>query len=1399
MDDQAALNDSELSADQQELLALLLKEEGAKVVASEKITQRPNANQAPLSFAQERLWFLDQMEPGSPLFNIPAAIRLVGKLNVPALERSLEEIIRRHETLRTTFVSDEGHPKGIIASHQPLKLGIKPLEKLPQGDREREVERLSRIEAITPFDLAKGPLLRVILLRVDAHGHVLLITMHHIVSDGWSRDVFYSELAMLYKHHAKAGEKALPDLPIQYGDFAIWQRRWLEGGIVREQLDYWREKLRGPAPLLELPADKARPKVQSHRGAVRRSQLPQTLGDSLKKMAQTEGVTLFMLLLAAFKVLMHRYTGLEDIVVGSPVANRNRKETEGLVGFFVNTLALRTDLSGSPTFRELLGRVRETSLGAYAHKDAPFEKLVEELNPQRSLSYTPLFQVMFLLQKEPLRKLVLPGLELEALPVDEGTAKCDVTLCVTEITEGLTTAIEYNTDLFEPETIDRMLEHYEVLLEGIISNPAQRICDLPMLTAGERYRLLVEWNDTRTDYPRDKTIQEIFEQQSVERPDAVAASFEGKILTYGELNRRANQMARYLARCGLRPGSLAGICMERSLEMIIALLGILKAGGAYVSLDPKYPVERLQFMLEDAQPAVLLTQARLRKSLPQGLDSKQFISGKEPARLICVDAEAQAISQEETGNPFSRATPESLAYVCFTSGSTGRPKGVCVPHRGVVRLVKGTNYATFTPDETFLQLAPISFDASTFEIWGSLLNGARLEIFPPQFSSLSELGTFIQKSKITTLWLTAGLFHQMVEEQLESLQGVRQLLAGGDVLSVAHVKNALANLKSCRLINGYGPTENTTFTCCHTINGPCADDCSIPIGRPLSNTQCYVLDRNFQPVPLGVYGELYTGGDGLADCYLNCPELTQEKFMANPFSTKPGARLYRTGDLVRYLPEGELEFLGRADLLVKIRGFRVEPGEIEAKLAKHPAVRDCVVVARDLASMDKQLVAYLVAACKPEPTGSELRAYLKEKLPEYMVPSTYVSMEQLPLSPTGKVDRRALPAPDRGRPELEKQYLAPRDPVEVQLTLIWEELLGIQPIGVQDKFFDLGGHSLLAVRLFAHIEKTFGKKLPLTILFQTPTIEELANALRTKEVSSSRSLLVAIQDKGSKPPLFLIHGAGGGILWGYANLGVHFDGDQPIYGIESPGMRGMEELTSIEAMATRYVDEIRGVQPTGPYYLGGYCFGGNVAYEMARQLRARGEQVGLLALFESMPLHGTYQRIRWWSPGFAFHFVPNLFYWIRDFWRLRPEVRRDVMERKFRVWGRTVGRKLLRKSAKKGQEAFDLEGVISTVQIPENEQRLWQVHLRAVEEYVTKPYPGPATLFRTQRQPLFCSFDKGYGWGELAGEGVMINIIPGSHESIFMEPNVRHVATQLKKCLSEAQRDKFKIPPMNTK
>jgi len=986
--------------------------------------------------------------------------------------------------------------------------------------------------------------------------------------------------------------------------------------------------------------------------------------------------------------------------------------------------------------------------------------------------------VMFVLQSAAAHGPELCGLAATPMEVHNGTAKFDLLLVVTETKEGLLAGLEYNRDLFEPTTIQRMLGHFQTLLESIAADPGLPLSDLSLLTSAERSQLLVGWNDTATSYPRNKTIPQLFQEQVEQRPDAVAVVFGHERLTYAELNTRANQLARRLRKSGVGPDVLVAVCLERSCELIIALLGILKAGGAYVAFDPTYPRERLASMLADVQAPVLLTMESLLGRLPDS-------SASPSPSVLCLDANWKAISRESKENPRPNATPESLAYVSFTSGSTGRPKGVCIPHRGVVRLVRETNYTTVSPADVFLQLAPIPFDASTFEIWGALLNGARLVMFPPHTPSVTELGEAIQQFGVTKLWLSSGLFNEMVDAQLSSLRKLRQLLAGGDVLSLPHVRKALENLNGCHLINCYGPTENTTFTCFHRISAASLPHTSIPIGRPVSNTKIDVVDERLQPVPIGVPGELLIGGDGLARGYLKRPELTTEKFVPNPFSSEPEARLYKTGDLVRYLPDGTLEFLGRIDQQVKIRGFRVELGEIESVLEDHPAVRQCVVTARPDGAGQKQLAAYFVPERKPTPTAAELRVFLKRKLPDYMLPTFFMPLNALPLTRNGKVNRAALPTPEADKSGAQKKQTVPRDALEAQLTRIWERVLGIHPIGVTDHFFDLGGHSLLAVRLIAQIEKAFGKRLSVASVFQALTIEQMTITLREGTSTMPSSSVVEIQPKGSKPPLFFVHGVGGGMFWGYTNLSRYLGAEQPVFALRSRAMAGQEEFSRIEDMAGQYVADLRAFQPHGPYYLGGYCFGGIVAYEMAQQLRDQGETVALLALINAGPPNSSYTRISW-TPLFALKFLRNLAYWPGYMLSWTSEQRHSFIRWKARLLKKRIVRLL--SAGHCSCKADDVDNLVDLSMYPEEQRKLWEIHIRALVKYSPKPYAGGVTLFRSRVHPFLCSFDPQYGWGDLVRGGVTVKVVSGPHDSILEEPYVQTLSQELTKCLEKVQR-----------
>ena len=1062
---------------------------------SDSLTIRPVPRDSafPLSFAQQRLWFLDQLEPNSSAYNAPAAYRLAGPLDVMALEAAINEIVRRHEALRTTFASVDGEPVQVIAPTLCVPLRMTDLEVLPRAEREPEAWRRAVADAYSSFDLSRGPLLRAQLLRLGEEEHILVLTLHHIVTDGWSVGVFRRELAELYAAFSAGRPSPLPELVVQYADFAVWQRKWLKRGVLARELGYWRERLEG-ASELELPSDRPRPALLTYEGARLAMSFSAELTSALKVLSQQEGVTLFMTLLAAFNTLLYRYTGQEDIVVGTPIANRDRAEVEGLIGFFVNTLVIRTGLTGTLTFREVLGRVRETCLEAYAHQHLPFEKLVEELQLQRDLSRNPLFQVVFAMQNAPRPTMEMAGLRVTPLDLPGIRVRFDLECSMWEEGEAIRGALVYNTNLFDGATIERLAGHFQTLLEGVVANPGQRISDLPLLTERERHQLLVEWNRTEAAYPRDVSIHELFEAQVERAPDAAAVSFEGQELTYDELNRKANQLARYLRKLGVGPEVLVGLCVERSLEMMIGVLGILKAGAAYVPLDPTYPKKRLALMMADAQVPVLLTQDRLLPELPAHM-----------ARAICLDADWATIDREKTENPVNKVTADNLAYVIFTSGSTGAPKGVMITHRGVCNclLWMQADFA-FDKADIVLQKAPISFDGSVWELFVPLFAGAQLAIARPWgHQDPAYLITSVIQLHATVLQGVPTLLQMLLAEaDLGACHSLRSIFSGGEALTTEVAERIVACLPGVRLHNLYGPTEVSLTASSWTYQRNTEAD-TVPIGRPISNTQVYILDSSLQVVPIGIAGELYVSGIGLARGYLNRPGHTAECFIPNPFSNQPGARLYRTGDVARYLPDGSIEFLGRSDDQVKIRGFRIELGEIEAVLEKHRAVRKAVAWVREGASRDasavpdtdRRLVAYVVPKETPGPRVSELRSYLQDRLPEYMWPSAYVLLDALPLTPSGKIDHRSLPAPDPTRPELDKVFVAPRTPVEIKLAEIWAQVLGLERVGIDDDFFELGGHSLLATQVISRVRDAFHIEIPLRSLFERPTVAALAERI----------------------------------------------------------------------------------------------------------------------------------------------------------------------------------------------------------------------------------------------------------------------------------------------------------------
>ncbi|HJP95210.1 MAG TPA: amino acid adenylation domain-containing protein [Pyrinomonadaceae bacterium] len=1036
---------------------------------------------APLSFAQQRLWFLDQYEPDNILYNIPAAIRLNGALDVPALERTLNKILNRHEALRTTFAVINDRPVQVINEARDFRLTVVELRETSPEKKEATAARLAAEEARKPFNLAEGPLLRVKLLRLTEDDHVLLITMHHIISDGWSIKVLIREIGALYESYAHGQPAVLPDLPIQYADFAVWQRDWLQGERLEEQLSYWREQLANAPPLFELPTDRPRPTFKTFHGANLPLTFSKKLSEEIAQLGRREGATLFMTLLSAFSTLLYRYSGQRDILVGTPIANRNRAETETLIGFFVNTLVLRARLSEAMTFRELLRQILETALEAYAHQDLPFEKLVEELQPERTLSHSPLFQVMFHLQNVVTERLNLSGLSTSQLELENQTAKFDLTLSMADSKEGLIGRFNYNTDLFDAATIRRMADHFERLLHAVVSNPDEQISRLQMLSEAETDKVLFEWNDTRRDFGENRPIHLAFAEQARRTPEAVAVRFEQDALTYRELNRRANRLAHRLRRLGVGPEVAVGLVARRSVGMVVAMLAVLKAGGAYVPLDPDYPRERLAFMLEVSQCPVLVSHGVTAEDLAGDMH-----------RCVHLDTADPIIDSESDADPADGTDPENPAYVIFTSGSTGTPKGIVIPHRAVNRLVGGADYVELAPSNCVAQASNASFDAATFEVWGALLSGAQLVGLPLDvILSPHDFAEEIRRRRIDTLFLTTALFNQIARELPEAFAPLEHLLFGGEAADPSAVRQVLEKGRPRRLLHVYGPTESTTFASWQLVQEVSRVAVTVPIGRPISNTRLYILDRHLQPVPVGVTGELHIGGEGLARGYLD-PELTAERFVPDAFGGEPGERLYKTGDLTRWLPNGQIEFVGRNDFQVKVRGFRIELGEIETVLREHEGVRDAVVAARTDSRGDAYLTAYVVAAHGPLPTGRELRAFLKEKLPEYMLPSVYLVLNKLPLTAHGKVDRRALPEPAGAARELDVAFVSPRNAIEEVLSGIFAEVLNVERVGVDDNFFELGGHSLLAAQAISLMRKAFQPDLPLRKIFEAPTVASLA-------------------------------------------------------------------------------------------------------------------------------------------------------------------------------------------------------------------------------------------------------------------------------------------------------------------
>ena len=1100
-----------LSSAKQALLAKWLRNGSvnSRNSGEKPIPRRQSNGPVPLSLEQQRLWFFNQLEPGSPLYNMPIASRLRGALNPQALQQAMDAVVTRHEALRTRFVGQE--PAQTIDPPSTVPMLYFDVRNFPAEQRETEARRLLEVEAKRSFDLSRDLMVRSALVRLDEEDWIFLVLMHHIASDDWSWRIFCGEVAVAYDAIVSNRKSGLPEPAIQYGDFSVWQKEWLRGDVLEKQLAYWRKQLEGAPPVLELPTDHPRPASQTFRGACEWLKLPFALTEKLNTLSQSGGLTPYMILLAAFQTLIHRYTGQEDIVVGSPVAGRTRASVEKVIGLFVNMLALRTRLDGNPSFFELLHRTQTTVLEALAQQELPFEKLVEELQPERSASYSPLIQVMFALQDELSENLKLSGIITSAFPLDSGTAKFDLTFTIVKSGSGFDCGAEFNSDLFEAATVRRMLAHYQEILESVAANPDQHLSEIPLLTGAERQQMLVEWNRTEMDFTRGQTVHELFSAQAVATPKSVAIVCGSESLTYEELDRRADQLAHHLKFLGIGPENLVAISMERSLDMVVGILGTLKAGAAYVPLDPAFPAERLQFMLADSKASLLLTRSREKEhlgDLPKNI------------RAISLDTDWRLISEEGEDKLDVPMTPENLAYVIYTSGSTGWPKGVQIPHRAVVNFLHSMQREPgLKAGDTLVSVTSISFDIAGLEIFLPLTVGAKIVLATAEeIFDAAKMKSLLQTSRATVMQATPSFWQFLIESDWAGDRRMK-ILCGGEALSRELADQLLD--RAGEVWNLYGPTETTIWsTLCKITPGKKP----ISIGRPIANTQVYLLDSHLQPVPIGVPGELHIGGDGIAHGYLNRPELTNEKFVQNPFTdsktpaeknpSQSGSkfslshrmgegrgegRLYKTGDLARYRPDGTIECLGRNDFQIKLRGHRIDLGEIESALRQFPNVRDAVVLLREDERRQKSLAAYLLRSAHPSPDAGMLQQFLRKKLPDYMIPSDFVVLDKFPLTPNGKTDRKALSATASKQASARQTFTPPRTPAEETLAKIWRELLRQPEIGIDDNFFEIGGHSLLAMQLMARVRKEFRAELSLRQIFEAPTIAELAGTLAQKQ------------------------------------------------------------------------------------------------------------------------------------------------------------------------------------------------------------------------------------------------------------------------------------------------------------
>ena len=1332
---------------------------------------RPSS--VPLSFSQEGFWISNELDPENPLNIIHFQIKLTGTLNVEALGKAINNIVNRHESLRTTFQDFKGQLVQIISPNITIPVPLIDLRDLEPAQRKEELEELIRDGGCQPFNLQEGPLFRVMLVQMRRHEYVLLLSFHHIVCDWWSVGVFLKELSLLYRASTEFGDQEITALPIQYPDYAIWQRQCLQGEEFHRLRSYWKKILSNVPTKIDFPtrAIKVRD-VPTHQRAGSFSLSTQQI-KALKDLSQEEGATLFMTLVAAFFVLLFRYTHQTDLVIGTPAANRARQGVDALIGIFMNPLVLRVDMTGNPTFREILQRVRVVALEAYDHQEFPFELLVKELQPVRDESRNPLFQVLFEVQVALDDHLDLPGLTSQVLGSDIPGTQFDLTVSLLENDGEIDGVFEYNTDVFDEGLVQQMVEHFSMLLEAVTVNPDQRITTHSLLSKSQEHQILSVWSGAETRKPEFPCacIHELFERQVAQTPDAIAVVHQEDRLTYADLNRWANQFARYLQRLGVGPESLVGLCLGRGLELVVSILGILKAGGAYVPLDPRDPKERVRRILHDAKMPVILTQSWV-----------EFEFASHTNHIVILDRDWEKIGQLETSNLPTSTVPENVAYVLYTSGSTGTPKGVMGTHGGVVQAYQGWEqaYKLRTISRNHLQLANVIFDVFLEDLVRALCSGGKLVVCPEDLALSPQLLDLMKRECIDFVEMVPTTMRHVIrylEEWKMRLDQIKYWVVGADSWHMEEFSRLREfSRPDTRIVNSYGVTEVTVdSTYCEDVPYELELYRPVPIGKPILNTTVYILDKDLLPVSPGVIGELFIGGSGVARGYLNRPELTAERFIPNPFSTERGSRLYKTGDFARFLFDGTIEFLGRRDHQVKINGMRIELGEVEHEFRQHPGVKECVVEVRKDKFENDNLVSYVVT--KEDvltPTPQDFRKFLNDKLPHFMIPSAFVFLDHLPLTLSGKVDRLALPVPEDSRHLDETRYIAPRTAMERTLVRIWEDVLEVSPIGVQDDFFDLGGYSILAVDVMYQIETLTGRTLPLATLFQARTIESLVEVLIGEKASPPIKTLVPIQPAGNKPPLFFVHLVGGNVL-SFAELSKVIDQEQPLYGLQSIGLDGRDKpIDNIEKMAARYVEEIQLFQPRGPYFLAGGCMGGVVAFEMAQQFRAKGQRVAFLGMVDSwLPDLGE-TNSKWdFEPG------PRVAYLIRALKSQMPILKETPI---YEWFGYGV-----RKLKVLAQIAGTLD-VYRGNRAARNHDMVLHANQRAFSKYWPKSYGGRISYFLASARSVPFKKDPRLKWEKYARGGLKIFRIPAPNAGqMFTDPYVGLLGTQLKRALQQAQ------------